>query len=140
MVLENSKFCSKCGQERLLSQFNKQKRICDICKKAKDTFGRANTNRQQKVKEYQRSIRKRNYNFVNDYKKKSGCLDCSETNPLVLDFDHVKKKNANVAQLCANYSTLEKISEEIKNCEIRCSNCHRKITAKRRLHLSATNG
>ena len=32
---------------------------------------------------------KRNKEYIFDIKSKSGCVDCGETNPLVLDFDHV---------------------------------------------------
>lgn len=58
------------------------------------------------------------------------CLDCGETNPVVLEFDHVKgNKVAAVAVLSKDCWSLEKIQEEINKCEVRCANCHRKKTA-----------
>jgi hypothetical protein len=59
----------------------------------------------------------------------SGCVDCGETDPGVLEFDHVRGKLASVSGLgWANASDL-RIDEEIARCEVRCVNCHRIRTA-----------
>lgn len=72
------------------------------------------------------------HNYVIDYLLTHPCVDCGETNPLVLDFDHVDDdKEANVSQLIANDYSFERIKEEIAKCEVRCGNCHRRVTAKR---------
>jgi len=34
--------------------------------------------------------RKKNKEYVNSIKENSQCVDCGESNPLVLDFDHVR--------------------------------------------------
>ena len=51
------------------------------------------------------------------------CVDCGESNPVVLEFDHQEKKKINVSQM-GNYKW-ESILKEIKKCEVRCSNCHK---------------
>lgn len=58
------------------------------------------------------------------------CVDCGESDPVVLDFDHVVgEKVASVSKLFRSASK-ERIEAELAKCEVRCSNCHRKRTAK----------
>src|SRR5437870_2227031 len=53
------------------------------------------------------------------------CLDCSERYPYyVMDFDHVGKKTDTINNLIERCSVV-KLEEEIANCELVCSNCHR---------------
>lgn len=75
--------------------------------------------------------------YIVEYKSTHPCVDCGEADFIVLDFDHVRGEK--VSNLCemGRYSTLEQVKEEIAKCEIRCSNCHRRATYKRR-HEMAT--
>lgn len=61
----------------------------------------------------------------------SGCVDCAERDPVVLEFDHVGNKTAKVAVLCP-WASLKRLEEEISQCVIRCCNCHRLVTHARR--------
>lgn len=71
------------------------------------------------------------YLFIFQYLKEHPCIDCGENDPIVLDFDHVKdKKVNNVSTMAHDLRPLDIIKDEISKCEIRCSNCHRKKTAK----------
>ena len=76
--------------------------------------------------------RKKNKEFVGRVKRMFSCVDCGESNPVVLDFDHVcgVKKRA-IADMVGNYYSIETIKKEIRKCQIRCSNCHRKKTHER---------
>ena len=66
-------------------------------------------------------------------KEISECIDCGESNPLVLDFDHVKgDKILAISDMSNKAYCIDKISEEMEKCEVRCANCHRIITEKRR--------
>ena len=61
------------------------------------------------------------------------CVDCGESDRIVLDFDHVRgKKQANVADLVKAGCSWSRISAEIEKCDVRCANCHRRVTHKRR--------
>ena len=85
--------------------------------------------RSHKRNKSQRKIAKE---FVDAVKGLSECVDCGETNPLVLDFDHVRgNKTMCISNMVRNCYSIESIKKEIKKCEIRCSNCHRIITHKR---------
>ena len=73
--------------------------------------------------------------FVNRVKSRFSCVDCGEGNPIILDFDHVRGvKRSNISDMASNYYSIKTIKEEIRKCEIRCANCHRKKTHERRTH------
>jgi hypothetical protein len=59
----------------------------------------------------------------------SACVDCSNSDPLVLEFDHRDNsgKLYNIAEM--HRLSVSKIKEEIAKCEVRCANCHKKRTA-----------
>ena len=62
-------------------------------------------------------------------------MDCGERDRLVLEFDHVATKREKVTTLAWFGCSLDLIDAEIKQCEIRCANCHRRITAMRGGHF-----
>ena len=76
--------------------------------------------------------RKKNKAFVDRVKRMYKCLDCGESDPIVLEFDHVRgEKRRAIADMVSNYYSIKTIKEEIRKCEIRCANCHRKKTHER---------
>lgn len=76
--------------------------------------------------------RKKNKAFVNRVKSMFNCVDCGEENPVVLDFDHVRgEKRGNISDMARWSYSVETIKKEIRKCEIRCANCHRKKTHER---------
>ena len=64
------------------------------------------------------------------------CMDCNQRlPPICMDFDHIPergKKSFNISQRCYTGSSWQSILEEIKKCDIICSNCHRIRTEMRR--------
>ena len=82
-----------------------------------------------------RNIRQRDKNrlYVENIKKQSGCVDCGESNHLVLDFDHIEdNKYKCISNMVYESYSIKTIQKEIDKCEVRCSNCHRIITHNRR--------
>lgn len=75
--------------------------------------------------------RKRNKEYIQDYKK-SGCCKCGEKEILCLEFHHrdAKTKLYNIAKMVNLASSIEKLDEEIKKCDVLCGNCHRELHVK----------
>lgn len=70
-------------------------------------------------------------NKINEYKTTVGC-PCGEKEACCLDFHHVNQdKESSIAQLTSEQASWERIELEIKKCIVVCSNCHRKIHAKK---------
>jgi hypothetical protein len=72
--------------------------------------------------------------YIFEYLKQNPCIDCGESNPIVLEFDHKDPKDKSFIVSSAitrtSYVNLEIVKNEINKCEIRCANCHRIKTAK----------
>jgi hypothetical protein len=69
--------------------------------------------------------------FVEQWLATHPCIDCSEDDPVVLEFDHVRgKKVSGISEMVIQYCSLAKLEEEVKKCDVRCANCHRRKTAK----------
>jgi len=74
--------------------------------------------------------RPRNRQFVAEYLVTHPCVDCGESDRVVLEFDHrdPATKAADVGRLI-HMSTIAIIRSEIEKCDVRCGNCHRIRTA-----------
>ena len=80
-----------------------------------------------------KSQRKNNKEFIARVKRMYNCVDCGESDPIVLEFDHVRgKKKRNIADMATQAYSINTIKEEIRKCCIRCANCHRRKTHSRR--------
>jgi hypothetical protein len=58
------------------------------------------------------------------------CVDCGETDPVVLQFDHLRDKQFDIGAGLID-KNWEVVLAEIDKCEVRCANCHRRRTAER---------
>ncbi len=60
------------------------------------------------------------------------CVDCGESDPVVLEFDHVRgEKRFTIARAVSGSTRSWKLIKiEIDKCEVRCANCHVRRTAK----------
>ena len=70
------------------------------------------------------------HQYLGDYLRSHPCVDCGETDILVLEFDHIDRKNKleSVATMVRLDVAMEKLKHEISKCEVRCANCHRRKT------------
>ena len=68
--------------------------------------------------------------FLMDYFRDHPCADCGETDPVVLEFDHLRDKKFAIAVGIRNRNWSD-VLDEIAKCEVVCANCHRRRTAKR---------
>lgn len=75
---------------------------------------------------------RRNLEFVRRHLLEGECVDCGTTDLVVLDFDHVGRKTGRVAQMARAGCSFRRLQAEIRECVLRCANCHRRRT---RRHL-----
>ena len=131
------KICSKCGTNKPKSEFSKNlaKRDglqghCKECRqKYQKQWYRENTKYQQeRVKANAIRIDK----WIWDYLADHSCVDCGETDPVVLEFDHrhPKTKLFTLSNAGKSVGSLPKVKAEVAKCDVRCANCHRRRTAK----------
>jgi hypothetical protein len=85
----------------------------------------------EKAKRTKLRLKRANHVRLLAYFAEHPCVDCGETDPVVLQFDHVRgTKEACVGKLVRDGRRWELIEAEIEKCEVRCSNCHWRRTAK----------
>jgi hypothetical protein len=77
----------------------------------------------------------RNIARVHAILRRSACVDCGERDPVVLEFDHRGPKRGSVTQMAWWGASIAAIDAEIAQCDIRCANCHRRVTAARGGHF-----
>jgi hypothetical protein len=66
-----------------------------------------------------------------EYFKSRPCADCGETDPIVLEFDHLRDKKFAIGSHLVR-RPWKVILAEMEKCEVVCANCHRRRTAHRR--------
>lgn len=87
-----------------------------------------------------KSARIRNKKFLKEYLAGHPCVDCGESDPDILEFDHVQgDKRNHVTTMAWAASSIGLLQDEIAKCEVRCCNCHRKVTVQRRRAWIAQN-
>lgn len=126
--------CTKCGEIKPLDEFPPVRRgepkLQSWCR---DCFAEANARNYQKNHEREKA---RIYKYlaerradtrrrIAEYLSAHPCVDCGETDIVVLEFDHVRDKVADVATYANSGRSWERIWAEIAKCEVRCANCHR---------------
>jgi hypothetical protein len=68
--------------------------------------------------------------FLLEFFEAHPCVDCGETDPVVLEFDHLASttKSFNIGQVLIDRNW-QAILDEIEKCQVVCANCHRRRTA-----------
>ena len=133
--------CSSCKQDKAASEFNPKngrkqgfQSSCKVCQADynKNWYKQKKATILKKVRARQQLIRDECRQNVLNYLKTHPCIDCGETNPIVLEFDHInpEEKTRSVANMIHSGCLWKTIEREIAKCEVRCANCHRKRTAK----------
>jgi hypothetical protein len=128
-----SKNCYKCGKEKE----HRSAPYCLECQRGynKQNYERNKTSYVEKAKRNGARYRKEAIEWVLQYLMTHPCIDCGESDPIVLEFDHREgeKKLAAVSTLMTQMkASLKTIKAEIVKCDVRCANCHRRKTEKER--------
>lgn len=70
----------------------------------------------------------RNRAIILQHLKQHPCIDCGETDPIVLEFDHRDRSSKKFDIAAARNKSFRSLMAEIAKCDIRCANCHRRKT------------
>jgi hypothetical protein len=65
-----------------------------------------------------------------DYFAEHPCVDCGESDPVVLEFDHLGDKAFDIGHALP-YRSWQSILAEIEKCQVVCRNCHRRRESRR---------
>ena len=129
----SSKYCPQCKLTKPLSEFHKNRSRrdrrqtwCRTCHWRNEK--RYRLQHPEKYKKQQKKLRVRNKLLKIVYLLEHPCADCGECDPLVLEFDHYRKKRKSISAMIKSQASWEAIQKEIARCEVRCANCHRRKT------------
>lgn len=131
--------CYRCGELKAVDEFAWRRRARgqrdSFCRPCRSAYGKEHyaANRQRYIDRArvvtQRLTRERT-GYLIAYFVAHPCVDCGETDPIVLEFDHLRDKRFEISAAIRgrNWQT---ILDEIEKCEVVCANCHRRRTALR---------
>lgn len=128
--------CRECGTTRPIEEFSiskgKPSNLCRPCKREYDnSYHAARTpeakQRKMDLQEARKDILRKN---LWEYKLNHPCVDCGESDPIVLEFDHtdIETKEHTICDMIKSGRSWEMILKEISKCVVRCANCHRRRT------------
>lgn len=134
--------CSTCRRSLPLDAFNlrsasrdRRQAVCRECNAA-----RARRYYTENLEKHRRAVadqvartRAQNLQRVGAFLLEHPCVDCGERDLRVLDFDHREGsvKSAEVMKLAKAAYSWQRVLDEIAKCDVRCRNCHAKVTYER---------
>ena len=142
-----TKHCSRCDRTLPLASFSRNRKRSDgrqtYCKACKSLVDRSWYERRGHT-QYARNDGHlaRNAQHLWDYLVAHPCVDCGETDPVVLGFDHVRGVKVDaLSNMSRRQFSIAKIGAEIAECEVRCANGHKRKTARERgWHVRVVDG
>src|SRR5262245_30731876 len=136
------KYCPKCKKfidaKRFAKNPGKRDGLNSYCRVhqkeyQKDWYRRNKDKHKKQIAIRNKRIRFELQKWILEYLATNPCVDCGEDDPVVLEFDHVRgeKRDSICAMIIHRNISLKTLKAEIAKCEVRCSNCHRRRTAKK---------
>jgi hypothetical protein len=135
------KTCSRCKEAKNESDFQRNHATadglqdqCKSCRKETDRRIYLKRSEEKKAQYREANLRtiERNTRLLYEYLLEHPCVDCGASDPVVLEFDHVTgDKRNSIANYVRSGRSWNRIFSEVQKCEVRCANCHRRVTARR---------
>lgn len=130
------KKCTSCLEVKALDEFQVRSRNKDgrtnMCKPCKREYDNAHYKAHPERRKYIRDNSDKRVRLVREWLvgffREHPCVDCGETRLVLLQFDHVDGKTANMS-LLQKRASLKTVQEEIARCQVRCVSCHTIKTA-----------
>jgi hypothetical protein len=140
VVTVDTKRCTGCGLERPIGEFpiknKKSGRRSTRCRACRSAYGKLHYQKNRdrycaRPRAPRHEQREPYWAWVMTFLASHPCIDCGETDPIVLQFDHrdgTTKVDAVGTML--NRASWGALLSEIAKCDVRCANCHRLRTAR----------
>lgn len=98
----------------------------------RDWYQRNRAKHKEHVRVSARAVTASNRTRLLAFKLDHPCVDCGESDPVVLEFDHLRDKRWNVSEMITGAFPWETVEAELAKCAVRCANCHRRKTSAER--------
>ncbi|ANJ26354.1 hypothetical protein [Agromyces aureus] len=136
------KTCPACRQGLAPTEFNRRsaspdglQALCRACNaaRARRYYAENLDKHRAAVAAQVARARAANIERIGEYLLSNPCVDCGERDLRVLDFDHREgcDKTAEVMKLAKAGYSAARVLAEIAKCDVRCRNCHAKVTYER---------
>jgi len=130
------KTCTKCKASKLIGDFafknkpkNQRRNICKTCSRAlsREHYRKNKSKYKHNKKQHIEKTRV----FLRRFLANNPCVDCGESDSVVLQLDHMENKTDHVSTGVGSQGwSIAKLEEELTRCVVRCANCHQRKTAK----------
>ena len=131
--------CGRCHQEKPVADFAWRRKargqLDNYCRPCRAAYKQEHyaANRERYIAQAvarKRALITERIEFLVAFLREHPCVDCGETDPVVLEFDHLKDKEFGVGQGLRDRNW-QSVLDEMAKCEVVCANCHRRRTARR---------
>lgn len=133
------KTCTKCKLTKEISDFNWKSKSAGIrssqCKSCHKAYRDKHyyDNREKRLLQARLRANAQEHKLrgvILEYLTTHHCIDCGESDPIVLEFDHRSDKEFTISHFPHCGGSVQRLLAEIDKCDVRCANCHRRKTAK----------
>lgn len=133
------KSCTACKQVKPVEEFgtNRAKKDglqlqCKPCRKDINAayYISSKDSQNPKRKAWIEKARTEGRQIAWDYLRNNPCVDCGESDIVVLQFDHVRGEKKYDISFLILRGMVAYLKEEIEKCVSRCANCHTRKTAR----------
>ena len=107
-----STYCTPCNKEYINEHYQKNK-----------------ATRQQQIYLYKETQKELVRDWLWSYLLEHPCVVCGESDPIVLEFDHLMNKKFHIADAVRGTRPLTAVQKEVSKCQVLCANCHRRKTS-----------
>ena len=133
--------CGDCGKPRPDGEFAWKIRSKGLrqskCRECQKKYGKKwyHANRKKHVRDcvkWRELAKQRVRELFYTYLSEHPCIECGESDPVVLEFAHRDRstKEFTVGEAIPKGLSLDKVRREISKCFVLCANCHRRATAR----------
>ena len=131
--------CGRCKEKKPLDEFAWRRKasgqLDNYCRPCRTAYKHEHyaRNRQRYIdsarRRRERVVAERMVYLVS-FLREHPCVDCGESDPLVLEFDHLREKQFGIGKGMRE-RPWQDVLTEIAKCDVVCANCHRRRTNRR---------